>query len=404
METRSFTIPASKLIDVQDKLTKLNKRAAKLGVQEITWTIGKAYTKTYQEQVARDQYSTAPIEFVTREVLVAPFDITGPLSVKFDGWSFAATFQHLPTGETIIRAISNEIEVPTYYRDTGSACEHCKVKRYRKDTYLLNHEDGSLVQVGSTCIKDFLGGNSPDNIMSSANLIGEILSYMGCMEEGYGGGGSTVYAIEVVLAQTSACIRDHGWLSKSKAEETNGRATAYRVADNFDPPRNFKKSIVSDCDEERAKLAVEWVESLSDTEVEDSDYLYNIRAIARSGMVEHRTMGFACSIIPAYDRAMEAKNPKKLSKHVGQLKKRELFNLILKRHFVYDGTYGASHRYLFEDDDGNVLVWKSSSSHDMVEGKKYCIKGTVKEHSDYKNVPQTMITRCEVMNSYDSDH
>ena len=405
METRSFTILASKLIDVQDKLAKLNKRAVKLGVQEITWTIGKAYTKTYQEQVARHLYSAAPIEFITREVLVVPFDITGPLSVKFDGWSFAATFQHLPTGETIIRAISNEIEVPVYYRDTGSACEHCQVKRYRKDTYLLLHEDGSLVQCGSTCIKDFLGGNSPDNIMSRANLIGEIISYMGGMEDGIyigGGGGRNVYAIEVVLAQTSACIRDYGWLSKSKAEESDGKPTAYRVADNFDPPRNdFKKSIVSDYDEDRAKLAVEWVENLSDTEVENSDYLYNIRAIARSGMVENRTMGFACSILPAYDRAMEAKNPNKISKHVGQIKKRELFSLVLKRHFVYDGTYGASHRYLFEDDDGNVIIWKSSSSHNMVEGKKYCIKGTIKEHSNYKNIDQTLITRCEVMNSYD---
>jgi len=395
METRSFIIPASKIPDVKEKLSKLNKRAAKLGIQEVTWNIGKAFMKTFGDHDTK------------HEVLMVPFEINGPLDISFDGWSFIATFQHLPTGENIIRAISDDVKVPNFYRDTGSACDHCKVNRYRKDTYLLQHTDGNMVQVGSTCIKDFLGGNSPDDILNRANLASDIIGFMSGMEDECGGGNSDpVYFIESVLAQTVACIRDYGWISKSKAKEDNSMATASWVMNNFNPPRDpkFQKSIPTSLDHERAKMAAEWVEDLTDSEVENSDYLYNIRAIARSGMVDSRTMGFACSIIPAFNRAMEAKNPKKISKHVGQLKKRQLFNLTLKHHFSYDGVYGVSHHYLFEDEDGNVIVWKASSSHDMIEGKKYCVKGTIKEHSEYKNIPQTLITRCEVMNSYDSNN
>jgi hypothetical protein len=161
--------------------------------------------------------------------------------------------------------------------------------------------------------------------------------------------------------------------------------------------RKIVFSAVTEDDSKRAKLAVEWVESITDAEVEENDYLYNIRAIARSGMVERRTLGFAASIVPAFERATEVKEPKKPSKHIGEIKKRSTFLLVLKRHFVYDGDYGSSHRYIFEDQDGNVLVWKASSAHDMVEGHLYNVKGTVKAHTEYKNVPQTEITRCQVI-------
>lgn len=404
-ESRSFTIPASRKSVVEAQLTKLNKRAKKLDLQEITWAWGKAGTETRHILWQNPDYPELPSQWVEREILVLPIVLTGPMDVSYEGWQFIATIQHLPNAGNIIRAISDEFEVPKHYRDVNSDCEHCQVKRYRKDTYLVRHEAGNFVQVGSTCIKDFLGGNSPDNIIGIANFIAELVSFMDGMSEGYGGGSDINHHIHDFLAQTSAVIRDHGWLSKSKALDGE-TPTATRVADNFSmsPPKYHVPSVITEMDRERGIAATEWAELISDDDCDKSDYLYNIRTIARSGLVGHRTMGYAASIMSGYDRHMgEVNKPKNASQHIGTLKKREIFSLVLDRHTAYDGFYGTSHRYAFHDDNGNIIIWKASSPAQMVEGKKYGIKGTVKAHSEWKGVNQTEITRCEVMVSYDSD-
>ena len=71
----------------------------------------------------------------------------------------------------------------------------------------------------------------------------------------------------------------------------------------------------------------------------------------------------------------------------------------MKRHFTYSSTYGVNHKYLFEDKDGNVFIWSTSSNGNLEEEILYPIKGTVKEHSVYDGTKQTHITRCEVLNS-----
>ena len=50
--------------------------------------------------------------------------------------------------------------------------------------------------------------------------------------------------------------------------------------------------------------------------------------------------------------------------------------------------------YTMLDKDGNVYVWKTSGWLGQ-EGEDVVIKGTVKEHSEYKGVKQTVLTRCK---------
>lgn len=388
MDTRSFVIPATNKSMVEEHIEKLNKRARKLSIPEIGLSWGKAFLQK------------RTIKGSQLDVLVLPVDVNGPLSVSYDGWQFIATLQHLPTGENIIRSISDQFEVPSRYQNCGSNCEHCKVNRYRKDTYLVRHEDSRTMQVGSSCIKDFLGGNSPDDILKRATLAAELLDFMnGSSHGGTGANDEGIFHIQTFLAQTAACIRDHGWLSKSEAKNTGKKATASWVHDNFDPPYNqgFKFSVVTDTDKEKARLAAEWVENLSDEECEASDYLHNIRAIVRSGMVGLRTMGYAASIVPAFDRELTKRQPKLISNHVGVVKMREEFDLTLKSLYEGDSSYGHFFKYLFRDDRGNVFVWITNSEQELEVDQKYRIRGTVKAHSEFKGIKQTEINRCEVV-------
>lgn len=390
METRSFIIPASNKSMVEAQIEKLNKRAKKLSLPEIELSYGKAFLQD------RD------IKGVTKSVLVVPVEVSGPLSVSYEGWQFIATLQHLPTGENIIRAISDQFDIPSRYKECGSDCEHCKVNRYRKDTYLVRHDNSQVMQVGSTCIKDFLGGNSPDDIVKRANLAAELMEFMhGAGHGGISANDEGLFHIVHFLAQTAACIRDHGWLSKSEAYKTGAKSTAAWVRDNFDPPPKIQLSLVSAEDRQKAQEAVEWVENISDEDCDNSDYLHNIRAIARSGMVGWRTMGYAASILPAFDRELAKRQPKMVSSHVGAVKVREEFEVTLKQHFSGVSAYGEYHKYIFHDARGNVLLWKASSSYDLEEGKRYKIRGTVKAHTEYKGIKQTEINRCEVVTTYE---
>lgn len=63
-------------------------------------------------------------------------------------------------------------------------------------------------------------------------------------------------------------------------------------------------------------------------------------------------------------------------------------------HFTYSGE--TNYIYKFSDENGNTIVWKTSSFQQINEGETYEIKGKIKEHSEYKGDKQTVLTRCKI--------
>lgn len=66
------------------------------------------------------------------------------------------------------------------------------------------------------------------------------------------------------------------------------------------------------------------------------------------------------------------------------------------RSFQIDSYYGQSTVHNFEDEDGNVYTWITASK-SLPEGGVYWIDGTIKDHKVYKNVKQTVLTRCKAV-------
>lgn len=92
-----------------------------------------------------------------------------------------------------------------------------------------------------------------------------------------------------------------------------------------------------------------------------------------------------------------------ISQYVGEVGKR----LDLELTFLHRSDYeipsfkgwGTDTVYVnrFKDDNGNVFIWKSTSAYFRAnEGEKVKVRGTVKEHSEYKGVRQTILQRCKV--------
>lgn len=84
-----------------------------------------------------------------------------------------------------------------------------------------------------------------------------------------------------------------------------------------------------------------------------------------------------------------------LSNFQGEIGKKLTFVAKVTRAFELDGRYGVSYMHTFEDNDGNVYVW-TTTTQCLEVGKNFEITGTVKDHSVYNDVNQTVMTRCKV--------
>ena len=94
----------------------------------------------------------------------------------------------------------------------------------------------------------------------------------------------------------------------------------------------------------------------------------------------------------------EANRPESTSKWVGEEGRKIKVVLTLIKEFQYRTNYSyygeLNSIYKFEDEYGNIFVWKTSSKGDIEEGKTYDVLGTIKSHDEYKGEKQTNLTRC----------
>ena len=61
-----------------------------------------------------------------------------------------------------------------------------------------------------------------------------------------------------------------------------------------------------------------------------------------------------------------------------------------------DGYYGPSNMHIMRDENNNCYIWTTTTRSLNVD-TKYHITGTVKDHKEYKNTKQTILTRCKII-------
>lgn len=388
---RTYTIPAGNVSLAQEKLAAIQSRAQKLGFSVWSVIVSPAYEGKYFVNGERDgeKYS------YEETGLVCDVSIQGVESVSIGGWTLIAMLDHRNEHGNIVNRVGEHTHViPESYRH-GCVCDHCQITRQRNMTYVLV-KDSSTKRVGSTCLESFTGF-SPDEMLARLSDIQRIDADMSELEFGCSGRGERLWGIENFMARTCAIIAQHGYVSKSKAmDEFSGlNPTVLLVMSG-----EFRCEI-KPADVELAKKVIEWASSVDTT---GNDYLWNIHCIAKSRHVTERTSGYATSMVSAYKRATEiAENT---SVHVGIVGERSVFTaLTLNRIIPIESfQYGTSYLLCFTDANGNKVTWKASNMpHNPVtnsrlrDGEIVNMFGTVKEHSEYKGVKQTALSRCEVL-------
>ena len=94
------------------------------------------------------------------------------------------------------------------------------------------------------------------------------------------------------------------------------------------------------------------------------------------------------------DAALSAALPKSNSEYIGDIKERiRDLEVEFTGSRDIEGFYGTSHIYTFLSGE-NVIVWITSSCQSFEKGEIVFLTGTVKEHSEYKGIKQTKMSRC----------
>lgn len=94
------------------------------------------------------------------------------------------------------------------------------------------------------------------------------------------------------------------------------------------------------------------------------------------------------------DAALSAALPKSNSEYIGDIKERiRDLEVEFTGSRDIEGFYGTSHIYTFLSGE-NVIVWITSSCQSFEKGEIVLLTGTVKEHSEYKGIKQTKMSRC----------
>lgn len=409
-------IPAANLDALARRLTTLGNRATKLGIAPVVFSVTERFTKLVSiTDTALTHFDCADGVFAlnpgapdaaTTAVPYVRVTVSGEVP-RLQDWRFVATLHHME-GTTI--ALGARCEVPAGTTDRGPTCEHCALRRERRDTYLLQHADGRWLQVGKTCLEQFFQDASAARIARMAEYLADVDGALAngsdwCGTVGREKGKSLI----VFLMHVAQAQRVHGWVSKGEAFERKLVSTCERAEDSLNrlwqtesggtPYTPYEKPML--CDAMAATGAINWA---LDLEPGDNDYLRNMRTIAQASVVDSRLAGIAASMLTAQEnerKRIEREAAKaraaeldKASQFVGTVGQREVFVVTIER--VIDcgeGQFGQSYLYLMRDAAGNCLKWFSTGE-GLEEGKAYTIKGTVKSHEEYKGTKQTMLSRC----------
>ena len=130
-------------------------------------------------------------------------------------------------------------------------------------------------------------------------------------------------------------------------------------------------------------------------------YLHNVKVLCSLNYIEFKYYGVLASSVIAYKRTLEhntKKNKDLKSAYQGEIGKKFTFKVKdIECISSWNSAYGLVSMYKMTDETGNIYIWKTST---LVESRKFINKQlicTVKDHSEFNNVKQTIITRCKLL-------
>lgn len=387
--TLTYDIPQANISKLMAKLEMLSRRSVKLGMPPFEIEKGTLYFK----EPASGKEDDLPTPMI-------PLKITAQRPI-IHGYRFLAKLERSPgADENLVLSMASD-PIPHEYRSCAPGCDHCKTNRQRVKTFLVQHiESEEIVQVGSSCLADFTGHADPHLMAAYAELLFSIERTVDDYDDDPDLRGverdpaHSIFEMQSILAIASAVVRNSGGYV-SRRDNEHGIGTVDLVIYVIDKQRS---EVIKPEDRAQAEKIMEWLKS---DEVGDlsmkSDFLYNLRVLAKGGAVHVKRLGLAVAAVPAYQRHMREQLQKAQStqEYIGKEGDRIERRVRLDHTNVIEGVrWGDKLLCHFTDEEtGAKLTWFATGSVRMRKGSSYWITGTVSKHEEYRGTKQTVLQR-----------
>lgn len=392
------TVLAERLMEAKKELKKLVNKANRYGNTNITFK--DVAVRMDERAIIEWDRSTKIIR-----VPVVDIEITGE-APSVGEYDFLARLDILDDGSKIVNTVPDKDGLmEERFRTSGCECEHCGKIRKRKELYVVKSlTDGTQLQVGRSCLKDFLGGIDPKEALKRFEFLKHIREFSA------GAYAQWMAPVSTVLEATATCIRLWGWLPKSKADEHESPTSSDVWAVITDSPsqdqvKHKLRIVNSMTDEDRnvAAAALEWARNLEPK----SDYESNLNILAqKEALTDPRHVGLMVSCVAAYQRHMEMLQRRKTerekamgSEHIG-VKGERMKGLKVRQvqaRVIGGIDYPECVLFKFMTEDGNALSWiTGSGGTDAHNGDELLIDATVKDHTEWQGIKETKVNRVKV--------
>ena len=320
-------------------------------------------------------------------------------------------------------------------------CDECG-KKISRNKYLVFSKVGKevtsredLVVLGTSCSKNYF----PFSIESYFGYLESAFEELGGYDEycgSFGGCASHYHSLHAIFNATLAttdnlkCYEKEGvtksnvfgWMNNDKCSKYDRYRDIYPMPQN---PIAFE-DIIS------------WIDETFNKDDVHNDFERNARSVFYKTLddgtrelrheIHERFVGIAVygffSAKQNHDKLVEKKiTDEKCAienakvEYFGNVGDKFELTLTFDKIFGFETQYGYQYIILFHDDENHVFKWSTSSSTYKVEiakdvaygnveyceykiGCPYKIKGTIKNHEEYRGVKQTVITRCKVLDDF----
>lgn len=405
-EIQTIQIVAGRAQEAKKALDKMLKKAARYGCADVSAVFGAEYEV---ETKVRDWNGKTVVK------VASYVDITVSGEAPTVGNHEFLAHVELGSAGNIVDTVPGVEDIDHKFRESDGYCEHCNTSRNRRDVYVVKCLDtGQQLQVGRTCLRDFMGTDDPAKIVNRFKFYREL---SGFGEDAGWGFGSYSWAASStgLLGLAATCVRLFGWCSKGQAcggdmtstsvyvdlaagERPRGKGVteAKELWDRIHKEHNEADQIV-------AEATLNWVRNdWTDT----SDYAHNLKTVlAADILVDPKRIGLVISAVAAYHRAIEkelrlteAKAKNADSKHMGEVGERLKGMVVTKEsgRVIGGSQWGDTVLIKFRDEAGNVFCWFTGGGSGLQDGEQCTLDGTVKQHNEFQGMLETQLTRCKV--------
>lgn len=371
----------STFLKIVEKVEKLNRRAERRG-------LAPAFMITVEREFSNKKPGTYLVE------TFVDFQIKGDFPA-ISGYTFAAIVDHA-SGGLVFRNPDFTEEVDLRSFADRNVCDHCGTNRRRSKTILLSDRNGKILQVGTSCIIDFLGESA-----KSLELFVENLEDLVNMEDEPGDPGAKGshirYNTVEVCAIAAKLISDLGFVKSCTPGATSSMISAFVHERIAAFPRAYDFT-VTEVHMEQARQVIDFI-SQSERK---NDYQENLFRIVTSERCDENMFGFIAAgvrgALADIRRSKEKERNKDIEVPVESFPAVGMtitdIDVTIEKLFTFESLYGTQRLIIMKNAANIPFVWKTSTFPDVEEGASYTIKkAKVKAHDTYKGVMQCRIER-----------